>query len=208
MSIILGKDGHSRYKKMDKLGEGTYGLVYRAKDLKEKKIVAIKKIKLDRNEEGIPATTLREVSLLQHLKHPNIVDMSGVLYDEGELFLVFEFMDSDLKGYLDKLPAETYPTAKNVKRITYYLTEGIRHCHCRRILHRDLKPQNILISDEQDLTLKIADFGLGLLSTFFILHSLDSALTDSHCTISHYLSMCLFPKNVSMKRERTRHSNR
>ena len=154
---------------MDKLGEGTYGLVYRARDLKEDKIVAIKKIKLDRNEEGIPATTLREVSLLQHLKHPNIVEMSGVLYDNNELSLVFEFMDSDLKGYLDKLEDDIYPNATIIKRFTYELTEGIRHCHCRRILHRDLKPQNLLVSDEPKLTLKIADFGLGVLSTFSLL---------------------------------------
>jgi len=144
---------------MDKLGEGTYGLVYRAHDLQENKIVAIKKIKLDRNEEGIPATTLREVSLLKHLKHPNIVEMSGVLYDEGDLFLVFEFVNQDLKGYIDDLPRGTYPSAKTVKRFTYFLTEGIRHCHARRVLHRDLKPQNILISDDGEL--KIADFGLG-----------------------------------------------
>jgi len=144
---------------MDKLGEGTYGLVYRAHDLQENKIVAIKKIKLDRNEEGIPATTLREVSLLKHLKHPNIVEMSGVLYDEGDLFLVFEFVNQDLKGYIDDLPRGTYPSAKTVKRFTYFLTEGIRHCHARRVLHRDLKPENILISDEG--ALKIADFGLG-----------------------------------------------
>lgn len=135
--------------------------MYRARDLKEDKIVAIKKIKLDRNEEGIPATTLREVSLLQHLKHPNIVEMSGVLYDNNELSLVFEFMDSDLKGYLDKLDDDIYPNATIIKRFTYELTEGIRHCHCRRILHRDLKPQNLLVSDEPKLTLKIADFGLG-----------------------------------------------
>ena len=179
MSIQTGKDALKRYKKMDKLGEGTYGLVYRARDLKENKIVAIKKIKLDRNEEGIPATTLREVSLLQHLKHRNIVEMSGVLYDEGELFLVFEFMEQDLKGYLDGMPSGQYPTAKTLKRWTYFLTEGIRHCHTQRILHRDLKPQNILISDEEEL--KIADFGLGLLSAFHALTQLPlcSLFTDS-----------------------------
>jgi len=162
MSILTGQSGLDRYKKLDKLGEGTYGLVYRARDLKTNETVAIKKIKLDSNEEGIPATTLREVSLLQHLKHRNIVEMNGVLYNQGDLYLIFEFMDCDLKKFIDRLPSRSHPTAKTVKRFVYYLTEGIRYCHTRRILHRDLKPQNLLVSDEDgQLNLKIADFGLG-----------------------------------------------
>ena len=89
---------------MDKLGEGTYGTVYRATDLKTNKTVAIKKIKLlDQNEEGIPPTTLREISLLKALKHPNIVEMSAVLYDEGDIFLIFEFMTFYLRNFLDDL---------------------------------------------------------------------------------------------------------
>lgn len=159
MSIVTASDGMSRYKKLEKLGEGTYGLVYKAEDLTTGKFVAIKKIKLDNNEEGIPATTMREISLLSHLKHPNIVEMDGCLYVNGELCLVFEYMSCDLKGYLDSLPANRYLSPANLKRFTYYLCEGIRFCHTRRILHRDLKPQNILIS--QDRQLKIADFGLG-----------------------------------------------
>mmetsp|Transcript_67919 Transcript_67919/g.61054 ORF Transcript_67919/g.61054 Transcript_67919/m.61054 type:complete len:483 (+) Transcript_67919:127-1575(+) len=159
MSIVTASDGMSRYKKLEKLGEGTYGLVYKAEDLTTGKFVAIKKIKLDNNEEGIPATTMREISLLSHLKHPNIVEMDGCLYVNGELCLVFEYMSCDLKGYLDSLPPNRYLSPSNLKKFTYYLCEGIRFCHTRRILHRDLKPQNILIS--QDKALKIADFGLG-----------------------------------------------
>merc|ERR1719461_1064963 len=148
-----------RYQRLEKLGEGTYGLVYKAQDLTTKKIVAIKKIKLDNNEEGIPATTMREISLLSHLKHPNIVDMSGCIYSMGELYLVFEFMSCDLKGYIDSLGHDSNIEPRILKKFTYELTEGVRFCHSRRILHRDLKPQNILVSD--DLQLKIADFGLG-----------------------------------------------
>jgi len=150
-----------RYKKLDKLGEGTYGLVYRAMDLMDNnKVVAIKKIKLlDQDEGGIPATTLREISLLKRLRHPNIVELDGVLYDQGDLFLVFEFMSCDLRGFLDDLPPKKYLDTKLLKKFSYLLTEGIRYCHAQRILHRDLKPQNILIGD--DFGLKIADFGLG-----------------------------------------------
>lgn len=159
MSVVTASDGMSRYKKLEKLGEGTYGLVYKAEDLHTGKYVAIKKIKLDNNEEGIPATTMREISLLTHLKHPNIVQMDGCLYVNGELMLVFEYMSCDLKGYLDSLPPNRYLEESRLKKFSYFLIESIRFCHARRILHRDLKPQNILIS--QDKQLKIADFGLG-----------------------------------------------
>lgn len=152
-------DSMKRYKRLEKLGEGTYGLVYKARDLEKDQIVAIKKIKLDNNEEGIPATTMREISLLSHLKHPNIVNMDGCIYACGELYLIFEFMSCDLKGYFDSLPHDEYLKTRLLKKFSYSLLEGIRFCHSRRILHRDLKPQNILVSD--DLDIKIADFGLG-----------------------------------------------
>jgi len=159
MTVVTASDGLDRYKRLEKLGEGTYGLVYKARDLVDNTIVAIKKIKLDNNEEGIPATTMREISLLSHLKHPNIVEMSGCLCVDGELYLVFEYMTCDLKGFLDNLEPSRFLDRRLLKKLTYYLTEGIRHCHARRILHRDLKPQNILISDDHQV--KIADFGLG-----------------------------------------------
>eukprot|EP01084_Bolivina_argentea_P239650 402760_1 len=157
--VVTANDGMDRYKRLEKLGEGTYGLVYKAQDKVTNRIVAIKKIKLDNNEEGIPATTMREISLLSHLKHPNIIEMNGCLYVNGELYLIFEFMTCDLKGYIDSLSLNRYIDTITVKKLTYYLTEGMRFCHAKRILHRDLKPQNILVSD--DLKLKIADFGLG-----------------------------------------------
>eukprot|EP01083_Nonionella_stella_P235544 828137_1 len=157
--VVTANDGMDRYKRLEKLGEGTYGLVYKAQDKVTNRIVAIKKIKLDNNEEGIPATTMREISLLSHLKHPNIIEMNGCLYVNGESYLIFEFMTCDLKGYIDSLSLNRYIDTITVKKLTYYLTEGMRFCHAKRILHRDLKPQNILVSD--DLKLKIADFGLG-----------------------------------------------
>lgn len=157
--VDTSDDSMKRYKRLEKLGEGTYGLVYKARDLTSDKIVAIKKIKLDNNEEGIPATTMREISLLSHISHPNIVDMSGCIYAVGELYLIFEFMACDLKGYVDSFPHDEFMSTYLLKKFSYFLVEGIRYCHARRILHRDLKPQNILVSS--DLDLKIADFGLG-----------------------------------------------
>jgi len=159
MNVVTASDGLDRYKRLEKLGEGTYGLVYKARDLKTGVVVAIKKIKLDNNEEGVPATTMREISLLSHLKHPNIVEMSSCLCVNGELYLVFEYMKCDLKGFLDNLAPDQFMDSRILKKFTYQLTEGIRFCHARRILHRDLKPQNILIGDNNEI--KIADFGLG-----------------------------------------------
>jgi len=150
-------NGLSNYNKCEKLGEGTYGVVYRALDKVNNRYVALKKIKIDPNEEGIPATTLREVSLLKQLQHPSIIQLEKSLYINGELYLVFEFMDNDLKQYLDNCVNNL--DINLLKSYSYLLLEGLRFCHARRILHRDLKPQNILISRNGDL--KIADFGLG-----------------------------------------------
>ena len=159
LSSLRNRSELNKYKKLEKLGEGTYGVVYKAVDLETNKLVALKKIKLDGNDEGVPATTLREMSLLNELKHPNIIDLIKCLHIDGELYLVFEYMDNDLKNYLDKLNSDKYLTTKEIKIFSYYLFESVRFCHANRILHRDLKPQNILVNNNG--ILKIADFGLG-----------------------------------------------
>jgi len=140
------------------LGEGTYGVVYKATDKITGEVVAIKKIKLDHSDEGIPATTLREISMLKQLSHPCIVHLKKAEYEEGgKLYLIFEYVEQDMKGYLESLTKPLNPPT--IKRLMYQLICGLHHCHRKRILHRDLKPQNILIG--QDGALKIADFGLG-----------------------------------------------
>lgn len=146
------------YKKIEKLGEGTYGVVYRAVNQLTGEFVAIKKIKLDQSDEGMPATTLREISVLKQLRHPCIVHLQHAEYgDEGRLFLIFEFLERDMKVYLDSLIDAPSPLI--IKKLMYQLVSGLHHCHRRRILHRDLKPQNLLIGKND--VLKIADFGLG-----------------------------------------------
>jgi cyclin-dependent kinase len=90
-----------RYQKMEKIGEGTYGVVYKAKDRVTGEIVALKKIRLEAEDEGIPSTAIREISLLKELQHPNIVRLYDVVHTERKLTLVFEFLDQDLKKYLD-----------------------------------------------------------------------------------------------------------
>ena len=90
-----------RYQKIGKVGEGTYGVVYKAKDRVTGEIIALKKIRLEAEDEGIPSTAIREISLLKELQHPNIVRLYDVVHTERKLTLVFEFLDQDLKKYLD-----------------------------------------------------------------------------------------------------------
>eukprot|EP00038_Savillea_parva_P014638 m.11606 g.11606 ORF g.11606 m.11606 type:complete len:335 (-) comp2860_c0_seq1:321-1325(-) len=146
-----------RYLKIDKLGEGTYGVVYKAQDVETGEIVALKRIRLDNQEEGIPFTALREISLLKELDHPHVVKLYNVLHSDRTLTLVFEFCKQDLRKYLDSTSRDRVPMA-TVKTLLWQLLDGIDFCHKQRVLHRDLKPQNLLINKKGQL--KLADFGL------------------------------------------------
>lgn len=145
--------------KIEKIGEGTYGVVYKGKHKKTGKIVAMKKIRLEYEDEGVPSTAIREISLLKELRHPNIVCLEDVLMEESRLYLIFEFLMMDLRKYLDKMPENKQMDPELVKSYVYQINQAILFCHMRRILHRDLKPQNLLIT--KDGTIKVADFGLG-----------------------------------------------
>mmetsp|Transcript_18901 Transcript_18901/g.19022 ORF Transcript_18901/g.19022 Transcript_18901/m.19022 type:complete len:298 (-) Transcript_18901:111-1004(-) len=149
-------DRYQRTEKNFVQGEGMYGVVYVAKDLTNNEMVAMKRIRLEVEDEGIPSTTLREISVLRQLNHSTIVDLKDVVQSEGRLYLVFELIDKDLKKYMDSLDGPIAP--KTIQSFTHQLLRGLCYCHSRGVMHRDLKPQNILISKEGDL--KIADFGL------------------------------------------------
>lgn len=146
-----------KYIKTTKLGEGTYGVVYRAKDQKGREIYALKKIRLQAEEEGIPSTAIREISLLKELNHPNIVKLHDVLHTPKKLTLVFEYVEQDLKKILDANNLQGLEI-KLTKSLLYQLITGIDYIHKHKVLHRDLKPANLLIN--KDNILKIADFGL------------------------------------------------
>ncbi|KAK3830129.1 MAG: LOW QUALITY PROTEIN: kinase-like domain-containing protein [Linnemannia elongata] len=145
-----------KYQKIEKLGEGTYGIVYKAQNRETNDVVALKRIRLDNEEEGVPCTAIREISLLKELKQPNIVRLYDVLHTEKKLTLVFEFLDSDLKKFLDTYSGDI--DVLTIKQLMYQLMKGIAYCHEHRVLHRDLKPQNLLINKKGDL--KLGDFGL------------------------------------------------
>ncbi|KAM8976555.1 cyclin-dependent kinase 18 [Pelodytes ibericus] len=143
------------YVKLDKLGEGTYATVFKGRSKLTENLVALKEIRLE-HEEGAPCTAIREVSLLKNLKHANIVTLHDIIHTEYSLTLVFEYLDSDLKQYLDN--CGNLMCMHNVKIFMFQLLRGLSYCHRRKILHRDLKPQNLLINEKGEL--KLADFGL------------------------------------------------
>eukprot|EP00096_Caligus_rogercresseyi_P014253 TRINITY_DN6753_c0_g1_i1.p1 TRINITY_DN6753_c0_g1~~TRINITY_DN6753_c0_g1_i1.p1 ORF type:complete len:314 (-),score=101.25 TRINITY_DN6753_c0_g1_i1:248-1189(-) len=143
------------FTKIEKIGEGTYGVVFKGRNRKTDEIVAMKKIRLESEEEGIPSTAIREISLLKELQHPNIVCLQDVLMQENKLYLIFEYLTMDLKKFMD---SKAKMDMDLVKSYVYQILQGILFCHCRRVVHRDLKPQNLLIDKEG--AIKIADFGL------------------------------------------------
>ncbi|CAD6993831.1 cyclin-dependent kinase 2 [Ceratitis capitata] len=144
------------FKKMIKIGEGTYGIVYKARDTKTGKDVALKKIRLDSETEGVPSTAIREISLLKDLTHKNIVQLFDIVVADSSLYMVFEYLNMDMKKLMDK-KKEIF-TPKLVKSYMHQLLDALCFCHTNRILHRDLKPQNLLVDSVGNI--KLADFGL------------------------------------------------
>lgn len=149
------------YTVVERLGKGTYGSVFRAKFTSKftSEEVAIKKIKLDVDSEGIPSTTLREIAILKSLNHPNIVKLLDYSLHNSKILLCLEFLDHDLKKFMEIHSKKDSLKPDLVKSIMFQILKAVDHMHSSRMLHRDLKPQNVLI--DKDLNVKLADFGLG-----------------------------------------------
>ena len=129
------------YTILETLGKGTYGTVYKAVKTDTMQVVAIKKIKFPNEQEGIPATAIREISYLQELNHPNIVALMEVDASiENSLSLVFEYLKYDLHKFMNAVGTLSEP---QIKSFAYQMFNGLAHCHQKRYLHRDLKPQNL-----------------------------------------------------------------
>jgi len=151
------------YEKVEQVGEGTYGQVYKARNKETGEIVALKRVRMDNEKEGFPVTAIREIKILKVLNHKNIVQLKEIVtskaseynHGKGSIYMVMEFSDHDLTGLTD---AGTRFTTPQIKCYMKQLLEGLAYCHKNRVLHRDIKGSNLLINNEGQL--KLADFGL------------------------------------------------
>ncbi|KAI7731044.1 hypothetical protein M8C21_019933 [Ambrosia artemisiifolia] len=141
------------------IGQGTYSSVYRARDLLNNKIVAIKKVRFVNMEPESVRFMAREIQILRRLDHPNCMKLQALVTSKysGSLYLVFDYMEHDLVGLLHSQKDRKF-TLPQIKCYMQQFLRGLEHCHSRGILHRDLKGSNILLNN--DGTLKIGDFGL------------------------------------------------
>ncbi|KAH0566306.1 hypothetical protein GP486_000277 [Trichoglossum hirsutum] len=152
------------YEILGKLGEGTFGLVHKARSKKTGAVVALKKILMHNEKDGFPITALREIKLLKMLNHPNILRLEEMAIErsKGEgrkkatMYMVTPYMDHDLSGLLEN-PNVNF-TEPQIKCYLLQLLEGLRYLHDNHILHRDMKAANLLINNHG--ILQIADFGL------------------------------------------------
>ncbi|KAI0307974.1 Pkinase-domain-containing protein [Multifurca ochricompacta] len=146
------------YEKLNSIEEGSYGVVFRARDKKTGDIVALKKLKLDEEKYGFPITALREINALMACRHDNVVGIREVVVGETltQVFIVMDFIEHDLKTLLTLMPSPFLQS--EIKTLMLQLLSAVSHCHSNWILHRDLKTSNLLMNNRG--TIKVADFGL------------------------------------------------
>ncbi|KAI0728009.1 CMGC/CDK/CDK7 protein kinase [Fomitopsis betulina] len=149
-------DRRKRWAKDQKIGEGTYAVVYRGREIATGRRVAIKKIKVGQFKDGLDMSAIREVKYLRELKHANVIELLDVFSTKQNLNLVLEFLDTDLELVIRDRSLVFLPT--DIKSWMAMTFRGLEFCHRNFILHRDLKPNNLLIAANGYL--KIADFGL------------------------------------------------
>ncbi|KAK9788429.1 hypothetical protein WJX73_000565 [Symbiochloris irregularis] len=161
-SMLTGCRNVHHYQRLNKISEGTYGVVYRAREKTKDTICALKKVIMPRegpaSRDGFPLTALREVNVLLSIYHPNIVNVTEVVVGESldAVFMVMEYMDHELKFLMEQMK-QPFSTAE-VKCLMLQLLDGIAHLHENWVIHRDLKTSNILYNNCGEL--KICDFGM------------------------------------------------
>lgn len=146
------------FEKLEKIGQGTYSSVFRARELETGKIVALKKVRFDNFEPESVRFMAREILILRRLDHPNIIKLEGLITSRlsCSIYLVFEYMEHDITGLLSS-PHINF-TQPQIKCYMKQLLAGLEHCHLRGVMHRDIKGSNLLVNNEG--VLKVADFGL------------------------------------------------
>ena len=143
-----------KYEVLGVVGEGAYGIVYKCRNKETNQFVAIKKFK-EVEDELVQKTMRRELKMLQTLKHPNIVDFQEAFIHKGNLFLVFEYVEKNLLELLEESPDGIDP--KLIRSFVFQMCKAIHYLHSKNMIHRDVKPENLLISENMEL--KLCDFG-------------------------------------------------
>ncbi|GJT01573.1 cyclin-dependent kinase G-2 isoform X1 [Tanacetum coccineum] len=158
VNMLQGCRSVDEFERLNKIDEGTYGVVYRAKDKKTGEVVALKKVKMEKEREGFPLTSLREINILLSFHHPSIVDVKEVVVGSNldSIFMVMEYMEHDLKALMETMKQPF--SQSEVKCLMLQLFEGTKYLHENWVLHRDLKTSNLLLNNRGEL--KICDFGL------------------------------------------------
>lgn len=151
----------SEFEKLNRVGEGTYGVVYRARDTKTNELVALKRVRMEKEKDGLPVSGLREISILMSCNHQNIVHLREIAVGKSleNIFLVMSYCEQDLACLLDNMQSPF--SESQVKCIMMQVFSGLRYLHANFIVHRDLKVSNLLLTDKGSV--KIADFGLARL---------------------------------------------
>ena len=155
---IQGCRSVDEFERLNKIEEGTYGVVYRAEEKRTGSIVALKRVKMEKEKEGFPITSLREISTLLKAQHPNIVAVKEIVVGSNidSIFIVMEYVEHDLKSLMSTM--KRHFTLGEVKTLMLQLLSAVAHLHDNWILHRDLKTSNLLFSHKG--ILKVGDFGL------------------------------------------------
>ncbi|KAJ8086668.1 kinase subunit of RNA polymerase II carboxy-terminal domain kinase I [Marasmius tenuissimus] len=144
------------YSIVSQVGEGTFGKVYKARNTLTGAHFALKRIRMETEKEGFPVTAMREIKLLQSLRHDNVVRLHEMMVSSGSVYMVFEYMDHDLTGVLSQTQFSF--TEAHLKSLCHQMLAGLGYLHHKGVIHRDIKGSNILINNRGEL--KLADFGL------------------------------------------------
>ncbi|XP_036176568.1 cyclin-dependent kinase 11B-like [Myotis myotis] len=158
LPALQGCRSVEEFQCLNRIEEGTYGVVYRAKDKKTGEIVALKRLKMEKEKEGFPITSLREISTILKAQHPNIVTVREIVVGSNmdKIYIVMNYVEHDLKSLMETMKQPFLPG--EVKTLMIQLLCGVKHLHDNWILHRDLKTSNLLLSHAG--ILKVGDFGL------------------------------------------------
>ncbi|QRV73102.1 Cdc2-related kinase, arginine/serine-rich [Ceratobasidium sp. AG-Ba] len=147
----------SDYQIMCQVGEGTFGKVYKARLIAQSDTyVALKRIRMEGEKDGFPVTAMREIKLLQSLRHENVINLHEMMVSKGNVFMVFEYMDHDLTGVLSQTQFSFTPA--HLKSLCAQMLSGLAYLHQKSVIHRDMKGSNILLNNHGEL--KLGDFGL------------------------------------------------